>query len=120
MNTQNTIIAIEALFDTLDENTSESTKLKAINLCMCLEDETGDVMNELLDHIYGPVFLKALLLEASEEGAEYECTDAQVDAFISNRMDNEDFEAFNNIDDVRVTDASTDDWIAEFKEWLQD
>ena len=116
---KSTIVAIEALFATLSVETAEATKLAAINLCGELGDETGDVLNDLLERCYGPIDLTCYLWEASEEGVKYVCTAEDIKAFIDNRMDDGQFEAFASSEDVRVTQDSVDGWVYEFKLWLE-
>ena len=51
MNNQQ-IIMIEALLETFTANSTPQEKEAAETLCSILGDETGDVLNDLLDRIY--------------------------------------------------------------------
>jgi len=50
MNTQQIAIA-ETLLNTFDVNSTKQEKEVAYSLCSILEDETGDVLNDLLERI---------------------------------------------------------------------
>jgi hypothetical protein len=113
-----TIVAIEALFATLNVATSEETKSAAITLCAELGDETGDVLNDLMERCYGPVNLLNCLWDRSDEGEAYECTSDDIRAFIQDRMHEGRFAAFATPDDVIITDDQVDALVSDFVTWL--
>lgn len=62
--------------------------------------------------------LFAMLWEASEEGAIYECTADQINKFIDESLDNDPSHPCK-AEDVQVADEEVNDWIAAFTEWLK-
>lgn len=118
MSNEKIIDAVENLFSTMDLYTKVETKMAAIKLCDELGDETGDVRNDLLERCYGTLNLMGFLWDAADEGNNYDCTMEDIKAFIDNRMDDGQFEAFATSEDVLVDDDSRDGWVHEFKIWL--
>lgn len=114
-----TIVIIEKLFATLNLDTAEDTKLAAVELCGELGDETGDVLQELLERCYGSCHLMEYLWEASEEGAEYDCTAEDIKKFLQLRMSEGHFDAFALPEDILVSHDNVDGWVDSFKNYLE-
>jgi predicted XRE-type DNA-binding protein len=64
--------------------------------------------------------LMEMLWDQSEEGENYECTEQQIQAFIANRIDNDEFSQFERIEFVEVPDGDVDGWVEQFKLWLSE